>query len=132
MWHNNVFFNPTSDLWCHLFCRMTWKQINAPEKMKENQPAKQDPPLEAIFKWMYVVIVYVRQIELLHCHVPNTILLYEYFIFHRNRKVCFIKLDVSKVLQNWHRYFPNIFFDDKEKRKENDEVAMSYVMLPIY
>ena len=57
MWHNNVFFNPTSDLWCHLFCRMTWKQINAPEKMKENQPAKQDPSLEAIFKWMYVVIV---------------------------------------------------------------------------
>ena len=33
------------------------KTNQRPLKMKENQPAKQDPSLEAIFKWMYVVIV---------------------------------------------------------------------------
>ena len=34
------------------------KTNQRPLKMKENQPAKQDPSLEAIFKWMYVVIVH--------------------------------------------------------------------------
>ena len=31
---------------------------STPPKNEENQPAKQDPSLEAIFKWMYVVIVH--------------------------------------------------------------------------
>ena len=34
------------------------KTNQRPKKMKENQPAKQDPSLEAIFKWMCVALVH--------------------------------------------------------------------------
>ena len=94
--------------------------------MKETQRTKQDPSLEAIFKWMYVVIVPCATNWIIaSSRAKDKPSVWIFYFSKKKRKVCSIKLDVSKVFRNWHHYFPNIIFYDK---KEDNKVALGYVM----
>ena len=94
--------------------------------MKETQRTKQDPSLEAIFKWMYVVIVHCATNWIIaSSRAKDKPSVWIFYFSKKKKKVCSIKLDVSKVFRNWRHYFPNIIFYDK---KEDNEVALGYVM----